>query len=497
MSFFNGIQMNTILIWALVAVVFVLAALLILSVRKNKKLSAMDAYTASQELEYQKLLTKAMSGIYENIYELDITNGVACGEGTRQYFESLGIPGDTPYDDALEVIAQKQIKEEFIKDYLNIFKRSHVLRAFRDGVNHLCYDLMISKDRENYHWMRIIGQVFYWQSDQSIRMITYRQNIDSEKRREISLLEKSQRDSLTELYNKRKTEELITRTFKSDMEQEIKHAFLIFDIDNFKGINDNLGHDFGDFVISEFASELKRQFRDTDIVGRIGGDEFVVLMKNYGDRERLCEKLKNVCPKLVRDYVGEKRSYGVSASIGVSLFPQHGTTYTDLYARADEALYFSKGHGKKTFQIYDEASVGLDVSRVNSKDLDELIGTMTDGISKIAFVNKKFRVLYFDKKRTELTDTPAEMMMSPEFDPLTQFHPDDVDAALAVFRQAIETRAPFTVYFRLRYSDGNYFPVRLKGMFVQEQYEGKYPVFYAVYTNLSEIVTKVRTGMIY
>lgn len=84
-------------------------------------------------------------------------------------------------------------------------------------------------------------------------MISYRKNIDEEKNRELLLLERSQRDSLTGLYNKATTEEFIRSFLKNESNQDLEHVFLIFDIDNFKNVNDKYGHVFGDFVISEFA----------------------------------------------------------------------------------------------------------------------------------------------------------------------------------------------------------------------------------------------------
>lgn len=135
----------------------------------------------SQELEYQKLLTDATQGLYENVYELDITHNRAGSERTKEYFASLGISGDTPYEEALKVIAKKQIKPDFVPGYLEIFSPENVLHAYNNGLSDLYYDFMMSTDSAYYYWMRIRASIFYWDSDRSVRMIAYQQNIDEEK----------------------------------------------------------------------------------------------------------------------------------------------------------------------------------------------------------------------------------------------------------------------------------------------------------------------------
>ncbi len=481
-----------ILFFGMLAAIIVLAVCLF-RVRKNKR-NAHDATEYdSQELEYQKRLRKAMEGLYENIFELDITRNCAYGEETKRYFKSLGIPEDASYSEALKDIAKKQIKEEYIEGYLETFSRENVIRNYKEGNHNLTYDFQISSDGVNYRWMRILGQIFFWQSDRSLHLITYRQNIDAEKNREISLLEKSQKDLLSGLYNKKTAEELIERSLQADVQTESRHALFLFDIDNFKTINDNLGHSFGDFVITEFAAELKRQFRDTDIIGRIGGDEFAVLMKNCGDNVRVREKLRQVCIVLGREYCGEKKNYTVSASVGAAIYPEHGFTYHELYEKADKALYISKGHGKNTFAIYDEAAGSDMVFRTNESDMKALMSAAADGISKIGFT-KEFKMLYFDEKRARLTGTPLEVLRSPGFDVLSQFHPDDVPPALEVFHEAVVTKEPFTVYLRLRHADGYYIPMRMRGLFVNELYDGQYPVFYALYTDLTDILKQAEHG---
>lgn len=100
-----------------------------------------------------------------------------------------------------------------------------------------------------------------------------------------ALREKAVLDPLTGLYNKSETQNAIERTIASGTQNE-KHAFLIVDIDDFKGVNDTLGHHFGDMVLTDISGKISKLFTKRDIVGRIGGDEFVIFLRNVkGENE--------------------------------------------------------------------------------------------------------------------------------------------------------------------------------------------------------------------
>lgn len=135
-----------------------------------------------EEKKHRSVFQLETEKIYENIYELDITHNRAASEATEKYFESLGVPRDTPFDQALRIIAQKQIKPEHRQGYIATFCPENVLKAYERGQDSLRYDFLISNDGgKTYYWMRIISRIFYWDEDRSVRLFTYRQNVDKEK----------------------------------------------------------------------------------------------------------------------------------------------------------------------------------------------------------------------------------------------------------------------------------------------------------------------------
>ncbi|WP_042349422.1 sensor domain-containing diguanylate cyclase [Bacillus massiliigorillae] len=466
-------------------IIVIIVFVLVIITRLIKKYNAQIVkLTLSEEVEYQKLLHQATEGLYDTIYEFDITRNKAGGESTELYFNRLGIKKGASIDEALIEIAHKQIKEEYIQGYLDTFLTANVLKAYNNGINNLTYDLLFGSREDGYQWMRVKARIFYWNSDKSVRMISFRKNIDAEKKREMQLIEESYKDSLTGLYNKRTTEDLINKLLENQEEKKGYYAFLLLDIDNFKNINDSFGHAYGDQVIQEFADELRIKFQEKDIVGRIGGDEFAVMMCEYSSRDNIISKIERLCTKLSEKQYGNKQNFSVTASIGVALFPQHGCSYSELYEKSDQALYFSKSHGKNAYTIFKENSMESDciASHVSQRDLQMLFDTSTDGISKVACVDDTFKILYFNHKRAELTGTPASELASATYSELTQFHPEDLAQALEIFYYSLKNKTPFKISIRMKHEKGYYFPIILRGAFVSELYENKYPIFYMIYT---------------
>ncbi|MEG1602924.1 MAG: GGDEF domain-containing protein, partial [Cloacibacillus sp.] len=154
------------------------------------------------------------------------------------------------------------------------------------------------------------------------------------------------------LYNKATTERLI-RDFLRDTDIAAMHALLIIDIDNFKLVNDRLGHMYGDVVLATLAQCLMPIFRVNDVIGRIGGDEFFVFMKNISSENIAFTKAETICGLFRRTYCENNVSCQISASIGIAIFPSHGVGFEALYNNADSALYVAKAGGRDSCKVYD------------------------------------------------------------------------------------------------------------------------------------------------
>ena len=137
------------------------------------------------------------------------------------------------------------------------------------------------------------------------------------------LLKYAQTDALTGLYNKETTEQLTDELLSED--ENKYHAFLILDVDCFKQINDIYGHAVGDIVLQKFGKLLKGTFREGDILGRIGGDEFGVIMKNIQTKDIAMKKAEELLAKTQAYKIDELKGNNISISIGISTAPQTGT----------------------------------------------------------------------------------------------------------------------------------------------------------------------------
>lgn len=171
------------------------------------------------------------------------------------------------------------------------------------------------------------------------------------------LEDKADTDLLTELTNKVATERMIQEYIE---EHPQGHGVLfILDIDNFKKVNDTMGHAFGDTLLKTLGKEIRTEFRVTDIVGRTGGDEFMIFLKDIGD-DLIVEREANRLTRFFHDFKagGDYVKYSATASIGCATFPNDGATFKDLYVSADQALYRAKKRGKNQLVFYNEERFG-------------------------------------------------------------------------------------------------------------------------------------------
>lgn len=331
-----------------IVVILSLILLLITHVIKRFNTQLMQLAQSAEE-ERSTVFEKATGQLFENIYELDITNNRPANRATEEYFESLGAPKGTSFDNALRIIAQQQIKEEFRQGYIDTFLPENVMKAYEKGTEGLQYEFITTKDGEDYYWMRITARIVKWELDQTIHMLVYRQNIDAEKRQEQKMLQLAQMDEMTGLLTKTATRRRAMQLLASSPDD--RFAFFIFDIDNFKQANDLYGHVFGDSVIKSFTATLQDNFRNDDILGRIGGDEFVAFLK-IKDNEWAERKAQSLCKVLRRQHAWNSMNWHVSASIGLAFSPEHGTDYDTLYQHADAALYETKERSRGGYTIY-------------------------------------------------------------------------------------------------------------------------------------------------
>jgi diguanylate cyclase (GGDEF)-like protein len=160
-------------------------------------------------------------------------------------------------------------------------------------------------------------------------------------------------DSLTGLPNRRLLEDRVVQELERAKRVGENSSMFFVDLDRFKRVNDTLGHATGDELLKQVAQRLRDTVRRQDTVARLGGDEFAILLPGLSDPVAVRQLAGRMLDLLHEPYLLEGVEVYASASIGVSLSPDHGDTYDDLLSHADEAMYRAKAMGRNTFQIYD------------------------------------------------------------------------------------------------------------------------------------------------
>ena len=197
------------------------------------------------------------------------------------------------------------------------------------------------------HWLRLVMENISDSLGNPIYIIGKLQLIDQEKQEKDQLLAAAQRDGLTGLYNAKALRQHITEALTAQRPGQLS-ALLILDLDHFKAINDTYGHPQGDWVLQEVAKTLRDNCRAGDILGRQGGDEFIIYLLAVRSAEDAGEKGQQLLEALSTIRSADDQPLGVSIGVAVS---NGGRTYDELYRSADEALYEAKRSGRCQLQM--------------------------------------------------------------------------------------------------------------------------------------------------
>src|ERR1017187_7011306 len=159
-------------------------------------------------------------------------------------------------------------------------------------------------------------------------------------------------DALTGLPNRSLLRDRLSQALASARRRKDKVALLFLDLDRFKNINDSLGHSVGDLFLQNVAERLKTWAREQDTVARAGGDEFVIVLTAVKDASDAAVAARRLMDTITAEFVVQGHSLGISCSIGISIFPEHGTDGEILIKNADAAMYCAKESGHNNFRFY-------------------------------------------------------------------------------------------------------------------------------------------------
>jgi diguanylate cyclase (GGDEF)-like protein/PAS domain S-box-containing protein len=280
------------------------------------------AKVGSWELEFPGLKLTWSDEIYR-IFELDPN----LFEPSYDYFLNLIHPEDREYIDTAFATSLKS------KTPYDVVHR-----------------LLMSNGEIKYVHER--GETFYNEEGNPIRSVGTVQDITKQKVIEKKIEHMAHHDALTGLPNrtlaKARAEQIIAHAKRS----KSKVAFLFIDLDGFKTINDTLGHSAGDSMLKTIALRLKECVRESDIISRQGGDEFLLILSDIKEENVIASTTQKVLSELEKSFEIHDHTLSISGSIGISLYPDHGDNFELLLKSADTAMYKAKETGKNGYHFY-------------------------------------------------------------------------------------------------------------------------------------------------
>lgn len=250
---------------------------------------------------------------------------------------------------------------------------------------------------------------------------------------------KSRQDPLTGLWNRVYTEDAINKMLESGTEG----ALFMIDMDNFKAINDHYGHMAGDHTLKIFADTLHKYTKEDDVLCRIGGDEFVVFLKDNTSKSSIsnhaADIISNICYKLEEC----RFDTNCSVSIGIAQCPEDGTDFNSLYYAADKALYYVKQNGKNSYHFYSDQSVmesDRNAKNVDMEYLREIMKRSDAGKGSYLMDYDNFHHVYnFIRRIVERSNREVQTVLFTLIPKNSDCDPDEFNIASEMLEQAIFT----------------------------------------------------------
>ena len=251
-------------------------------------------------------------------------------------------------------------------------------------------------------------------------------------------------DALTDLPNRRSLKQKMLSLISNSRNSNGRFAVAMIDLDNFKNINDTIGHDWGDKVLSEIAVRWKSVVTENDYICRLGGDDFALVVNNYKSLEELDNHLHQFLDKVMEKFILKGKDYFVTASMGVSIFPNDSNETSQLLKYADMAMFVAKNQGKKRLVYFDNM---MNDAVENNVEVEHVI--------RRALETDTFRLVYqpqFDIKTKKLrgfetlirlSDSEGKQVSPADFVPIAEKSSLIIDVDKWVLRHAMMDFLPF------------------------------------------------------
>lgn len=267
--------------------------------------------------------------------------------------------------------SELQLSIEIWKSLLHPEDKNDAIKTLDDYLNKQIGSYIniyrLKPSSEDYKWILSKGQAIWDKSGNPIRMAGSHTDITEQKRNEEKVLKLAYYDLITELPNRAMFEkQLYTQILKAKHFNE-KCALLYFDLDDFKNVNDTLGHSYGDILLKMVSKEFRKYKKTGYTLARLGGDEFGLIVSEVKNIDQLHSLARMILDSLGKPWILNDEEFYISASIGIAVFPHHGENFETLLRNADTAMYCAKEAGKKGYKIYKEEMYTQKMEFINMK----------------------------------------------------------------------------------------------------------------------------------
>jgi len=312
----------------------------------------------------------------------------------------------------------------------------------------------------------------------------------------LALKKKAQTDSLTGLLNREAAIDQITHFLRTEGRFH-SHTLLIVDLDNFKSVNDSFGHFEGDKVLKTLSAKIRDVFRGLDIVGRLGGDEFIILMKHTATRNIIRRKALELQSALEYITTGGDVTVTVTGSIGISVYSGDGNSFETLYKEADEALYQAKLSGKNKHCYYRELTsedYAGEAPKNDSQALNEssasiqlqaLIDNIEGGIALLE-VSDEIRAIFLSSSYVKLMHLSYVGIKRAENRVFDFIYRDDKAQVEETLKQGAASGRPVEAVFRRQADDGKIKWYHMRAVRIQYE-DSKNAVLIAIVTDVTNL----------
>lgn len=281
--------------------------------------------------------------------EIDLTSDSITKMGGKLLPDEFRKYGTT-YTGFAQFIIENAFTEDDRQRAEEYFEREGLLALYDRDRNSLFSQWHLRFRDGTLHWLEFEVTMLDDPYTGNVRAYIYGKDVTEEVEHRLMIKARSERDGMTGLYNRATAEELIRRRLADPG----KHGILmVLDLDDLKGINDNLGHDAGDSALRGISDTLRAHFRESDIIGRFGGDEFIIYLPGAATNpEAIAMSVAALLRKLASVGVGNRDERRIHCSMGCVTQTSDLDTFDELYKLADKALYHVKRHGKNSFAFY-------------------------------------------------------------------------------------------------------------------------------------------------